>query len=300
MRRSTLIFLSFILVISILAIIMTIRVAPAPAFDPGFNTPTPAHTPTHTPEASPTPTGQANAGDNEGSGSDCTFPSETWRQYPDAWGLDSVRIGNAVYLKEDVLDLLNITNGDVRQELLKQLLTVVINQRYGANPEIVLPVISDATDWLNDHPAANDLNDQEKLDAITLAKSLLDFNTGLIGPGPCLGPVINPTPTPTLPPSPTATLSAAEGTGTLTPTPTVRPPSTIPPGRFVSPTPITPRPGDDDDRPPPPPTEPPPPTQPPPTQPPPPPPTQPPPTQPPPPPPTQPPPPTPTEAPINP
>jgi hypothetical protein len=270
MRRRV-VFFTFVILVAVAAIFLTMKTSPAPAIDPGFNTPTTTPTATDTPVASPTPdVFLTSENSSAGSSTNCTYTLETWKQYPEAWGLSSIRIGSSVFSKDEVLALFNSTAQDGEIQLLQQLFIVVINQSNGANPDAIIQTLSATTDWLSQHPYGSSLDDTARVQAATYAKVLQDFNEGKTGPGLCTKPILTPTPTatytPEASPTPTATLTPIfTPTRTRGPTSPFKPPATPVPTRDR---PDRPKPPTATQPPPPQPTQPPPqPTEPPPPQP---------------------------------
>lgn len=261
MNRRRVVFFLFVIFVSVAAVLVTTTSAPAPPAEEPFNTPT--LTPTNTATTLPTattfvlPTAQSTSTDE----TNCTYSYLIWRQYPEAWGLSSIRIGNSVYSTQQVLVILDSSEQDAHTRLLQQLFALVINQRKGADPSVIIDTLNQATEWITVYPQGSELSEDDKLAGLNFAKQLELYNGGAIGPGICTRSIETPTPTRTNTPE-------ASSTPTMTRTPVATATSVVPTARPVTPTatnrPDRPRPPRPTQPPPPQPTDPPPPTEPPP------------------------------------
>jgi len=201
-------------------------VPPTPSDTPIDPTGTLIPTPTVTNTSSPTPfakvisTGTSNY--------NCTFPASSWKENPEAWFSQSFRVGNVIYDKQQVLDILSDQSDDVSINLLQQLVTVVLNQQNGADPNAVLTTLNTAIEWLGEHPVGSPLSDSARQEALAMIEALKDFNSGVTGPGLC-----------------SYKLSASTATSTLTPSAISSPTSNLPTHVYIAPSPVptrTPRP----------------------------------------------------------
>jgi hypothetical protein len=236
-----------------------------------------------TPTPSPTDAGPLVIDDQDDPGSiqtrslddpsNCVFELAYWESRPASWPIDGLRIGGLNLEKDEAIDMLVGQPDGSRGALFQQLIVYALNINRGADPQAVRPAILEIIDWIAVFGEAESVPPEALLRGQELTEVLLQFNTGLTGPGICPDITDTPTPRPTV--TPTATPSATPSpTNTFIP-PLVIPTSTqSPPGGNPNPPTQPPPPTS------PPPTQPPPPTSPPPTQPSPP--TSPPPTQPPP------------------
>lgn len=248
MKRSRVVFFLFVIFIAAAAVVFTATSAPAPPGQPQFSTPTLTSTATNTPESSPT-IALVSTGDlNADSPTNCTYPLEAWREYPEAWGLALIRLGNQTYARPEIEEILARPGSDLHTLLLKQLFTAVINQRAGADPNDIIETLAAAADWLAQHPANSELAAADQTAGQQYVERLTAYNLGEIGPGACVRPIETPLPshTPTPQDSPTPTIS---------PTPLVSPTNTRAPASgggpiYRSPTPSPTE--EEEDRPPPP------------------------------------------------
>ncbi|MDX1436589.1 MAG: hypothetical protein R3335_07260 [Anaerolineales bacterium] len=154
----------------------------------------------------------------------CVFAPSYWETRPDAWPIEGMQIGGLALDKDQATDMLLGRPGDSREALFQQLVVYALNVNRGADPTVVRPVIRETIDWIERYGEMAAV----PLEALTrgqeLAEALLQFNTGLTGPGIC--PDITDTPTPPPTQTPTATPSASPSpTNTFTPPP---PPPVIP------------------------------------------------------------------------
>jgi hypothetical protein len=231
MTRQTAVLGLFLLVVAVIAVVFTATRVTTPAASLIFNTPTASITPT--PRIQATQQSGARITLDVLTETNCTFSTSVWLQYPDSWQLESFRIGDVIYTRSEALAFLRTQTTDVAVNLLIQLLTVVINQRYGADPTIMLSTISNAIDWLALHPPGSVVSQADQETGLALTQTLADFNNGVTGPGACQGAPFTPTPTPTS----TATASA---TPTITLTPAVTPTRTLGPTAQPTRTPTRP------------------------------------------------------------
>jgi hypothetical protein len=160
----------------------------------------------------------------------CTFAPEYWKSRPDAWPIEGLQIGGLALDKAEAVAVLTNDPPDTKAVLLQQLVVYALNTFRGADPRAVLPAIKEISDWIGTYGAFEIIPQSALEQGRSLANILLQYNTGLIGPGIC--PDI--TDTPTTMPSETPTVTATPSpTATSTPTyPPVFPTSTSvsPPG----------------------------------------------------------------------
>jgi hypothetical protein len=147
----------------------------------------------------------------------CVYPAEYWKEHPELW-LEML-VGNTMYSRDDILLILDNTSREVDHVLLQQLYLANMNILSGADPTSIGDLLSDANKWLQLNSPDSQLSDESRQLGIRIAQILIDFNTGLIGPGFCspyegliVTPlvIIEPTLTPSLTPSQTATATATQ------------------------------------------------------------------------------------------
>lgn len=225
MNRERLGFGLILVVIAVVTIYATLNLRPAPAVEAEFVTVTPSQTATDIPTATPTTGIEINNFQPDSQLNNCTFPSSEWLRYRSTWDFDSIRVGNSIHTKKEVEDILRFESSDVTIGLLRQLLTVVLNQRNGASPETILQDLEIAISWVEDHPVGSTISPQDRKSGTELSAKLTDFNNGIIGPGTCKFTLASPTPTNTYTPEATPT---ATNTATATITSTRRPVQFVP------------------------------------------------------------------------
>lgn len=228
-----------IVLILLIALIASVRaMQPIQSQNPDFATVTPTFTASPTAlvlaSATPVPTQDLTPNPNN-----CTYPAGIWAANPFAWELEAIRVGPYQIDKQQAVNMLNSTSTDTYPRLLKEILTVVLNQRHGADASPILLPLSDAVRWLDAHPNSQDVSTADEETARAYLEMLAGFNNGGSGPGLCTSALTavarTPTPSPTSPPEvtavPTSTVIASP-----TATVTLRPPLVLFPTRTAAPT----------------------------------------------------------------
>ena len=231
----------FLLIVVSLSVIVTIAIAanyyrdfPAPnpqptIFIPTFTeTPTPTPTQTSTLPPSVTPTPETN--------SKCIHSPEYWAYNPDVWPYQIV-VGNFTYTKEEAQNIYASEANDTRTKLFIQFHAAILNYLSVKEQGAIEKYLREASEWLNNHPAENEIPASDLDIGNGLAKILKDYNYGFSGLGLCADDPYQkgfPTKIPetTAPSEQTAT---PDVTDTATPTPT----RTQPRGTYVIPTETT-------------------------------------------------------------
>jgi hypothetical protein len=154
----------------------------------------------------------------------CTYTRYYWLEHPDSWMIENVIIASLSFTKDQALEILSTEvqstgaettedgsslQGDLVTPLLQELFAALLNTLKGAAAGAVEPVLIEASDWLNAHPADVEISQAEREQAQDLIQSLADYNNGFTGPGHCADepvtptPIASPTATPTETPTPT-------------------------------------------------------------------------------------------------
>lgn len=117
----------------------------------------------------------------------CTMSLDVCRNRSDRWPVDSLRLGNRTYTKNELLAILNQpVNGNRLVRLAQELIVAKMNVAAGADPSAVSGAITQADALIGDRvvPPLGTGSLQAKYTAdlhITLGR----YNMGHIGPGPC-------------------------------------------------------------------------------------------------------------------
>lgn len=78
------------------------------------------------------------------------LPVKYWRNHPDAWPLESLVLGNQVYAKNELLNILEASpRRDASLDLARQLITSLLNIANGSDMTAVCSVIAEAHDSLS-------------------------------------------------------------------------------------------------------------------------------------------------------
>ena len=184
----------------------------------------------------------------------CTHSQEYWRAYPEEWPVADLLLGAEIYTQSEALALLETPpEGDASLILAQQLIAARLNVAGGNDGSPIADTSAVADDWLDSYegrlPYEIECSSTDGQVAVTLAVTLYEYSSGLLGPGSCdeegidsiaplcTGELIESLPvtaTVTLPLTATATLTQAvtltitpgftpEPTGTMEPTPTATP-----------------------------------------------------------------------------
>lgn len=146
----------------------------------------------------------------------CTFPLQTWLQFPGAWRIGSYRIGDRTYTRADMTQTLGISNGDIWDRALAQIFATVLNQQNGADVTSVRAAFGEAVSWIQRFPRGSNPTSGDIQQIENVIKTLTRFNAGEGALPGCQYDLSRSTAVvqPTLPPGVTATY-------TLTPSPIV-------------------------------------------------------------------------------
>jgi hypothetical protein len=115
----------------------------------------------------------------------CTFPIETWMQYPDAWNMDSYRIGSTNYSQPDMMYTLRNNADTLWTQVQAQIFVVLLNQHNGAEVTEIKSTFSDAVAWLGDNPPNSKPSTSELKKVEFYIDRLKRYNDGNLGPRAC-------------------------------------------------------------------------------------------------------------------
>jgi hypothetical protein len=147
---------------------------------------------------------------NPAENSNCTFPLIYWVEHPERFPAQIV-IGDQIYTRGDIAEILTTKSDDCRTNLLKELIVAFLNILEGSDPGAIDTTINSTITWLIENSVGSDPSQFSLQTCRELTSVLQNYNNGLISPGLCPGAPSSPTPTLTMVP-PTAT-------DTLTPSP---------------------------------------------------------------------------------
>ena len=120
-------------------------------------------------------------------GKGCTHTIGYWKNHPQKWPVNTITIGGRTYTKCKALAILKkAPKGDATIILARQLIAAKLNIAAGADPTAVESVIAQADEWLAIHPIGSRPDGDSRQAGIDLAEILDDYNSGIIGPGPCV------------------------------------------------------------------------------------------------------------------
>lgn len=115
----------------------------------------------------------------------CTFPMETWVQFPDTWRITEYRIGAKTFSKTEMLAQMTKTDGTLWDRLEAQIFVTVLNQQNGADVTSVRTAFSQAVSWLVQNPRGSQPADGNIQQMEIIYTSLTRFNNGTFGPVAC-------------------------------------------------------------------------------------------------------------------
>ena len=125
----------------------------------------------------------------------CTFTQGYWKNHPDAWPVSSLTLGTVVYTKAELLAILDQpAQGNGLLILAHQLIAAKLNIANGADPSAAASAISAADTQIGAlvvPPVGSGYLSPSSVNA--KAKTLDDYNNGLIGPGHCASVPANTT-----------------------------------------------------------------------------------------------------------
>jgi len=108
----------------------------------------------------------------------CTFPIETWLLFPGAWRIDSYRIDNRNYSRQEMTQAMGATGGNLWDRLLAQIFTTVLNQQNGADVTSVRAGFGEAISWIQRFPRGSSPTDGDIQQIENVITSLARFNAG--------------------------------------------------------------------------------------------------------------------------
>ncbi|HEY9089440.1 MAG TPA: hypothetical protein VIO36_14820 [Anaerolineaceae bacterium] len=108
----------------------------------------------------------------------CTFPMETWLLFPGAWRIDSYRIGNRNYSRQEMTQAMGATGDNLWDRLLAQIFTTVLNQQNGADVTSVRAGFGEAISWIQRFPRGSSPTDGDIQQIENVISSLARFNAG--------------------------------------------------------------------------------------------------------------------------
>jgi hypothetical protein len=117
----------------------------------------------------------------------CTFTQGYWKNHEENWPVSSLTLGSVVYTKAQLLDILNEpAQGNGLLILAHQLIAAKLNIAYGADPSAAASTIAAADAQIGAlviPPVGSGFLAPNTVNA--KAKTLDDYNNGIIGPGHC-------------------------------------------------------------------------------------------------------------------
>ncbi len=111
----------------------------------------------------------------------CTFPLETWLQYPSAWQINSYRLGSKTYNKTEMLAILQKGGVDPWARLQSQIFVVVLNQENGADVTGIRNMFSQAVTWLISFPTGSQPSGGDLQTAQITYETLQRYTQGELG-----------------------------------------------------------------------------------------------------------------------
>lgn len=148
----------------------------------------------------------------------CTFPIETWLQYPEQWRIDRYSLGAKVYTKNEMIAILRRNDSEIRDLLLSQIFLVTLNQQHGADTSAIDAAFAQAVIWMETFPESSIPPDSDIMRAQELRSTLKNFTDGQLSIPPCRYD-ISQVAAPVLP----TRAATATSTATATPVPTLKP-----------------------------------------------------------------------------
>ncbi len=114
----------------------------------------------------------------------CTLTQGYWKNHPDAWPVDSLKLGTVTYTKDELLAILKTpVKGNGLVQLAHQLIAAKLNVEAGADEVAIAASIDAADDLIGSLVVGEDA----LLPSATsdLTGKLDAFNQGEVGPGHC-------------------------------------------------------------------------------------------------------------------
>jgi len=116
----------------------------------------------------------------------CTYTMGYWKNHPEDWPVEEIKIGGVTHTKEDAINILETPpEGDATYILAHQLIAAKLNVTNGADSNGLGDTIKNADAWLTANILGSDPTDPARAQGIALAEMLDDFNNGLSGPSHC-------------------------------------------------------------------------------------------------------------------
>ena len=114
----------------------------------------------------------------------CTYSVLYWLAHRETWPYQVI-INDLNYTQEEAFAIVADTPLDVSGVLFLQVHSAYLNIISGADPSDVRITILDASDWLSQHPSSSALTAEDQQRGLKLARALMDYNSGIVGPGLC-------------------------------------------------------------------------------------------------------------------
>src|SRR5205085_1590750 len=110
-----------------------------------------------------------------------------WKNHPNAWPVSSLTIGAITYTEAELITILQTApkSGDATIILIHQLIAAKLNIASGADNSAVASTITMADTYLQNNALKSRPLGKAKTQGTTLAQTLDNYNSGLIGPGHC-------------------------------------------------------------------------------------------------------------------
>jgi hypothetical protein len=106
-----------------------------------------------------------------------------WKNHPDAWPVEEITIGGTTYSKDDAIGYMSTPErGDKSFTLFRALVCAELNVMIGNESGCVDDTISDADDWMADHPVGSGVRGSSDAWKVgePLYTTLDDYNNGLL------------------------------------------------------------------------------------------------------------------------
>ena len=107
-----------------------------------------------------------------------------WRDYPDAWPVEEITIGEITYDKQDAIDILNtLINDDMTISMFYKLAATKLNIANGAGSGCIETIVTEADAWMRDYgPAGSGVSasSEEWNEGEPLHNMLYDYIKGLL------------------------------------------------------------------------------------------------------------------------
>ncbi|MCG8455156.1 MAG: hypothetical protein MI919_02675, partial [Holophagales bacterium] len=114
--------------------------------------------------------------DDGDDGTWCPRTPGYWKNHTDAWPVDALELGGAIYGVNDLLYFLNYGGPDASSKLTRHLVATEMNLAMGSDPAAIAQTVADAHDFLEEHPPATNPQGADKNQALALKDDLDDYN----------------------------------------------------------------------------------------------------------------------------